>query len=102
MDDKKFLGNFTKLQQDFMLLEQKIQSRNLLDKRDRKRRIRQREILEETLKDIDRVDLEILFYVRNITGLHRYSLLRSLKNLYKAECEYKNTIGNKTEENDPF
>jgi len=102
METEEFLGSFTKLQQDFVFLEQKIQLRGLLDKRNRKRHIRQREILEQTLKDIDRVDLEILFYVRNMTGLHRYSLLRSLKNLYKAECEYKNTIGNTTEEQDPF
>ena len=54
--------------------------------------IKKRDELLEVVKSIDNVDLTILFYLRKLDGLNKYKMARMLRELYRAQCDFKNEL----------
>ena len=50
------------------------------------------EALTALVKEVDGVDLQILFYLRSLKGGGRFSMLKVLKERYQAECNYYNEL----------
>lgn len=53
---------------------------------------KRREVLTETVENIDSRDLLLLYYIRHIDGLYRSALLKTLKKVYRAQQELKNFL----------
>ena len=43
-------------------------------------------------KDLTNIDLHILYYIRLLRGIDKYSLFHMLQKLYLAECEFLNEL----------
>lgn len=69
-----------------------------LDKRIRYSRVPKEELIKEkedllkTAKELEIIDLRILFYVKNCSYVFRSTLLKCLQDLYDAECAYKKLL----------
>ncbi len=69
-----------------------------LDKKIRYSRVPKEELKKEkedllrTAKELEIIDLRILFYVKNCSYVFRSTLLKCLQDLYDAERAYKNII----------
>ena len=51
----------------------------------------------EILKKLDNIDLLILFYIQNIDGLGKLRMVKLLRDMYKAQCKFKNELCGKNE-----
>ncbi len=61
---------------------------------------KRREML-NVAKQLDRIDLKIIYYIRNLHRTTRCSLMYALMQLYTAQEEYENLIrGNQEEDTD--
>jgi len=54
--------------------------------------LKEKEDLLKTAKEMDIMDLKILYYIKNCSYVFRSSLLQSLEALYQAECAYKEAL----------
>lgn len=54
--------------------------------------LQKQEALIKIAENLDIIDLTIIYYLRNIDGIERMSILQSLRKSYQAECEVKNKI----------
>ncbi len=59
--------------------------------------IKKRDELLEVVKSIDNIDLTVLFYLRKLDGINQYKMARMLRELYQAQCDFKNEL-NQTDE----
>ena len=57
----------------------------------------------QTVKDINAVDLKILYYIQHLEGRQKMRICKKLAALYQAQCALKSELGNNTQEYyDPF
>ena len=102
MKEQEHILHNSKLQKEMQFLEERIHSSFWKDIRDKKKNEEKKILLLKTLEEVGIFELEILYYAKNISSVGIYSLLRSLKRLYKAQCDYKNKIENTNKYQDPF
>ena len=69
---------------------------------EKKMLIRKREALFRIATEMNHNDLMILFYIRSIDPLGVPRMLRMLREVYQAECKFKNELYNTDEYKDPM
>lgn len=63
---------------------------------------KKRRELFQTAMEIDRTDLQIIYYVHNLERMRDYQILNALRKLFNAQCEFKNVINGAEKCKDPF
>ena len=64
--------------------------------------IKEREILIEEFKKIDEIDIRVIYYLHNLSGISSYALYQLLQKEYQAQCERKNYLEHTDTHKDPF
>ena len=52
--------------------------------------------------NLDNIDLNIIYYLKNTYGVSRRRLLEMLRNTYGQQCDFKNQLYNTNEYTDPL
>lgn len=63
---------------------------------------KKRRTLLALIKDLDRTDLQTLYYIHNLSKIKPYHVLKALKKLFAAQEEFKNLIQGTNNETEPF
>ena len=58
----------------------------------KERLLQKQQTLLKVAREIDVVDLQILFYLRALGGGNKYKLRKALKKQFKAECDFYNEL----------
>ncbi len=64
--------------------------------------ISRRELLLDSLKKMDEIDLRLLFYLQQVNGASSFNLYKLLQKEYRAQCERKNYLEHTDIYQDPF
>ena len=64
--------------------------------------IRERDVLIEEFKKMDEIDIRVIYYLHNISGISSYTLYQLLQKEYRAQCERKNYLEHTDTHQDPF
>ena len=64
----------------------------MIGKGEKEELIKEKEDLLKTAKELEIMDLRILYYVKNCSYVFRSTLLKCLKDLYDAERAYKKLL----------
>ena len=64
--------------------------------------IRERDVLIEEFKKMDEIDIRVIYYLHNISGISSYTLYQLLQKEYRAQCERKNYLEHTDSHQDPF
>ena len=59
--------------------------------------IEKRDIFLEIVKKLDNIDLLILFYIKNTDGLGKLRMVKILRDMYNAQCKFKNALCGRNE-----
>ena len=59
--------------------------------------IEKRDIFLDIVKKLDNVDLLILFYIKNTDGLGKLRMMKILRDMYNAQCKFKNALCGRNE-----
>ena len=64
--------------------------------------IRERDVLIEEFKKMHEIDIRVIYYLHNISGISSYTLYQLLQKEYRAQCERKNYLEHTESHQDPF
>ena len=63
---------------------------------------RKRQEVMTVVHNLDNIDLNIIYYLKNTYGVSRRRLLEMLRNTYGQQCDFKNQLYNTNEYTDPL
>ena len=84
----------------FQKYEREIRYYNLYDWCEgttKEKLIQKRDILLEIVKKLDNIDLLILFYIKNTSGLGKLRTVKILREMYCTQCRLQNELCGKNE-----
>ncbi|MBQ8684638.1 MAG: hypothetical protein IJ514_00510 [Clostridia bacterium] len=91
---EEVFADIPKLAEGFRGLDNRIRAYHLVkgEKPPKEELIKEKEDLLTTARELEILDLKILFYIKNCSCIFRGTLCKKLHNLYRAERAYKELI----------
>ena len=92
--EKMFFG-IPEVVRIFQMYEREIRYYNLYnwcEETTKEKLIKKRDVLLDIVKKLNHVDILILFYIKNIDGLGTFYMLRCLRDMYNAQCQFNNEL----------
>lgn len=100
MEIEKMFPSMPEMVRIFQKFEREIRYYNRYDwcaYTTKEKLIEKRNAFLELVKKLDNIDLLILFYIQHTDGLGKLRTVKLLRNIYIAQCEFKNELCGKNE-----